>query len=319
MPLPMLPDTMAALEREFTVHRLWEAKDRTALLAKIAPTCRFASAGGHAVVDAPLIAALPKLEIVANFGVGYDTVDVKAAAARGIIVTNTPDVLNEEVADLAMGLLLATAREIPQADRYLRQGRWLKAAYPLTRGTLRGRTLGIVGLGRIGKAIAKRAEAFGLSIAYYGRRRQADVSFAYHDTLLGLAQAVDTLMIIVPGGAETRSMINAEVLEALGPNGILINVARGSVVDEDALAQALANKTILAAGLDVFAEEPQVPQALIDLDNVVLLPHVGSASNHTRAARSSTHGSRQRFHGVSGTGVIGPLPSRQDTRLSTTS
>jgi len=284
MPLPMLPDTMAALEREFTVHRLWEASDRPALLAQIAPTCRFASAGGHAVVDRPLIEALPKLEIIANFGVGYDSVDTAAVAERGIIVTNTPDVLNEEVADLAMGLLLATAREIPQADRYLRQGRWLKAAYPLTHGTLRGRTLGIVGLGRIGKAIAKRAEAFGLRIAYYGRRRQGEVAYPYYDSLVGLAEAVDTLMVIVPGGAETKGMIDAKVLRALGPNGILINVARGSVVDEEVLAKFLADRAILAAGLDVFVDEPRVPQALIDLDNVVLLPHVGSASKHTRAA-----------------------------------
>ena len=284
MPLPMLPDTMAALDREFTVHRLWEAPDRAALIAKIAPTTRFASAGGHAVVDRELIEALPKLEIIANFGVGYDTVDAKAAAEHGIIVTNTPDVLNEEVADLAMGLLLATAREIPQADRYLRQGRWLKAAYPLTHGTLRGRTLGIVGLGRIGKAIAKRAEAFGLKIAYYGRRRQADTAYPYYADLVALAEAVDTLMVIVPGGAETKGMIDARVLRALGPSGILINVARGSVVDEEVLAKFLADRAILAAGLDVFADEPRVPQALIDLDNVVLLPHVGSASKHTRAA-----------------------------------
>jgi len=275
---------MAALEREFTLHRLWEARDPETAIDGLATTVRFIAAGAHAPVDEALIKRLPRLEIVANFGVGYDSVDAVAAARHGVMVTNTPDVLNEEVADLALGLLIATVREIPQADRYLREGRWLKAAYPLTHGTLRGRTLGIVGLGRIGKAIARRAEAFGLKIAYHARREQPGTGYDYHPTLLGLAEAVDTLMLMVPGGPETRNMINGEVLKALGPNGILINMARGTVVDEAALVQALASKQILAAGLDVFAEEPKVPEGLIGLDNVVLLPHVGSASLHTREA-----------------------------------
>lgn len=284
LPAPLLPETMTALEGEFTLHRLWSADDRDAMLARLAGHCRFVGVGAHAIVDAALIDRLARLELIANFGVGYDAVDVAAAARRGIIVTNTPDVLNEEVADIAMGLLIATARQLPQADRYLRAGRWLEAPFPLTKGTLRGRSLGIVGLGRIGKAIARRAEAFGLTVSYYGRSKQDGVAYPYHATLLGLAKAVDTLMIIVPGGAETRSMVNAAVLEALGPTGILINVARGTVVDEPALIEALSRGTILGAGLDVFAEEPKVPQALIDLDNVVLLPHVGSASVHTRIA-----------------------------------
>ncbi|CAM5777142.1 glycerate dehydrogenase [Labrys miyagiensis] len=284
MPRPMQPHAMAVLEKEFTPHRLWEAADPAAMLAGLGDKVRFIAAGSHSVVDAAMIEALPKLEIIANFGVGYDTVDAVAAAKRGIIVTNTPDVLNEDVADLAMGLLISTARELPQAEKYLREGKWLGANYPLTRGTLRGRTLGIVGLGRIGKAIAKRAEAFGLKIAYFGRRRQADVAYPYYDSVLALAEAVDTLILILPGGPETRNIVNAEVLKALGPEGILINVARGTVVDEPALIAALQNKEILGAGLDVFAEEPKVPAALIALDNVVLLPHVGSASHHTRGA-----------------------------------
>ncbi|MDT3382000.1 2-hydroxyacid dehydrogenase [Labrys neptuniae] len=284
MPKPMLAQTVEALDQAFTVHKLWLADDPDAVLARIADRVRFLAAGGHAHVDEALIAALPKLEIIANFGVGYDSVDAAAAARHGVVVTNTPEVLNEDVADLAMALLLATIREVPQADRFLRQGKWLSENYPLTPATLRGRTLGIVGLGRIGKAIARRAEAFGLKIAYYGRRRQADVAYAYHSSVKALAEAVDTLMIIVPGGAETRHLVDAEVLKALGPDGVLINVARGSVVDEGALIEALRNRTILAAGLDVFADEPQVPEALVALDNAVLLPHVGSATIHTRRA-----------------------------------
>ncbi|MFC2252322.1 2-hydroxyacid dehydrogenase [Labrys portucalensis] len=284
MPKPMLAQTVEALDQAFTVHKLWLADDPDAVLARIADRVRFLAAGGHAHVDEALIAALPKLEIIANFGVGYDSVDAAAAARHGVVVTNTPEVLNEDVADLAMALLLATIREVPQADRFLRQGKWLSENYPLTPATLRGRMLGIVGLGRIGKAIARRAEAFGLKIAYYGRRRQADVAYAYHSSVKALAEAVDTLMIIVPGGAETRHLVDAEVLKALGPDGVLINVARGSVVDEGALIEALRNRTILAAGLDVFADEPQVPEALVALDNAVLLPHVGSATIHTRRA-----------------------------------
>lgn len=284
MPKPMLAHTVEALEQAFSVHKLWQAEDPAALLAQIADRVRFIAAGGHSHVDAAMIAALPKLEIIANFGVGYDTVDAVAAARHGVVVTNTPEVLNEDVADLAMALLLATIREVPQADRFLRQGKWLAGNYPLTRATLRGRTLGIVGLGRIGKAIARRAEAFGLKIAYYGRRRQDGVAYAYHASVQALAEAVDTLMIILPGGAETRHLIDAEVLKALGSEGVLINVARGSVVDEDALIEALRERTILAAGLDVFADEPHVPEALTALDNVVLLPHVGSATIHTRRA-----------------------------------
>jgi len=284
MPVAMLPRTMAAVEVAFTTHRLWEAPDGAALIATLAPRCRFLAAGGHAVVDAPLIRSLPRLEIIANFGVGYDLVDVAEAARRGIVVTNTPDVLTEEVADLAIGLLIATARELPQADHYLREGHWRNAPFPLTRGTLRGRSLGIVGLGRIGKAIARRAQGFDLPISYFGRTRQVDVPFRFYPTLVSLAEAVDTLVVMVPGGAGTKDMVDTKVLRALGPSGILINVSRGSVVDEVALIEALRSGTILAAGLDVFADEPNVPQALIGLPNVVLLPHVGSASEHTRHA-----------------------------------
>jgi lactate dehydrogenase-like 2-hydroxyacid dehydrogenase len=210
-------------------------------------------------------------------------VDVAEAARRGVTVTNTPDVLTDEVADLAVGLLIATVRRLPQVDRYLRAGKWLEKPYPLT-GTLRGRRVGIVGLGRIGKAIARRLEAFDLPIAYHGRSRQEDVAYAYHPTLVGLAEAVDVLVLVTPGGPETKGMVDAGVLRALGPDGVLINVARGSVVDERALIEALRDGVIASAGLDVFEDEPRVPAELVAMDHVVLLPHVGSASVHTRNA-----------------------------------
>ncbi|MCA1298325.1 2-hydroxyacid dehydrogenase [Stappia indica] len=244
---------------------------------------RGVASGAHAPVGPELLQRLPALEIVANFGVGYDSVDVACCAEGGIVVTNTPDVLTEEVADTALGLLLMTARELSASERWLRAGRWARdGAYPLTRTTLRGRTLGILGLGRIGKAIARRAEAFGLTVMYHGRHRQEDVAYPYFETLEGLAGACDTLMVVAPGGAETRHLIDAKILKALGPEGIVINIGRGTVIDEAALIEALKAGTILAAGLDVFEHEPRVPQALIDMDNVVLLPHVGSASQHTR-------------------------------------
>lgn len=280
---PMHPVVAEGLGARHTLHRLDTAADPEALLAEVAPRIRGLAVGAQTPVDAALMDRLPNLEIVANFGVGYDTVDARAAAARGIVVTNTPDVLTDEVADLTLGLLLATLRRIPQAERYLRAGRWPEAPFPLS-PSLRGRRIGILGLGRIGQAIARRLEGFGVAIAYHGRSRQADVPYAYHPTLLGLAEAVHVLIVVAPGGPETAGLIDAAVLRALGPEGVLINVARGSLVDEAALAAALREGTIQAAGLDVFAKEPHVPAELIDLDNAVLLPHVGSASHHTRAA-----------------------------------
>lgn len=278
---PVMPVITDQLARRFPLSRLWEAADRDAFLAAVGPRIRGVVAGGP--VDAALVARLPALEIVSNFGVGYDGVDTAACAARGIVVTNTPDVLTDEVADLALGLLLATVRELPQADRYLRAGRWLERPYPLT-ATLRGRRIGILGLGRIGRAIASRCAAFGLDIAYHGRNPQPDMPYAYYDSVAGLAEAVDILMVVAPGGPATRNIVDAGVLRTLGPDGILINVARGSLVDETALIEALEAGTIRAAGLDVFADEPRVPDRLVARDNVVLLPHVGSASVHTRDA-----------------------------------
>jgi len=204
------------------------------------------------------------------------------AAAHGITVTNTPDVLTEEVADTALGLLLCTVREFPQAERYLRAGKWRQKAYPLTKASLRNRTVGLVGMGRIGQTIARRLEAMRVPVVYHSRRPAAGVSYRHYPKLTDMARDVGILLVITPGGAATRNLIDAEVLEALGPDGILINMARGSVVDEPALIKALADKTIMAAGLDVYAKEPEVPQALIAMDNVVLFPHLGSATVATR-------------------------------------
>jgi lactate dehydrogenase-like 2-hydroxyacid dehydrogenase len=273
------------LEPTFTIHRLNEATDRDALIAAIADRVRaFAVTYSNQKVSGELMARFPKLELVATFGVGYDHVDAKWAGAHGIIVTHTPDVLTEEVADTAFGLLLCTVRELPQAERYLRAGKWEKQHYPLTAATLRNRTVGMVGMGRIGRAIARRLDAFAVPVAYHARRPVEGVPYKHYPSLIAMAEGVDTLMVIVPGGAETRNLIDAKVLDALGPQGIVINMARGTVVDEAALIAALQEKKIFAAGLDVYANEPKVPKALIDMENVVLFPHLGSATIYTRAA-----------------------------------
>ncbi|WBQ05986.1 2-hydroxyacid dehydrogenase [Kribbella sp. CA-293567] len=279
---PMNEVVQTGLAEHFEVIRLWEAGDPDAVLAERAKEITAVATGG-AEIDGPFLDRLPALRLVASFGVGYDKIDATVAAERGVIVTNTPGVLDDEVADTAMGLLLMTARELSRAERHLRAGAWTERSYPLTKATLSGRTMGILGLGRIGEAIARRAQAFGISIAYHNRHRK-DVAYSYYSTLLELAAAVDILMIVIPGGDETRHLVDAQVLKALGTDGILINVARGTVVDEEALVEALRTNTILSAGLDVFEHEPEVHPGLLDLGNAVLLPHVGSASVPTRDA-----------------------------------
>jgi lactate dehydrogenase-like 2-hydroxyacid dehydrogenase len=270
------------LSTVFTVHRLPE-KDAEATLAAIAPRLRaIAVSSVTDRVDAALMARLPRLEIVSTFGVGYDHIDAIWAGAHGIVVTNTPDVLTEEVADTAIGLLLCTAREFVEAERYVRAGKWLQKGYPLSKATLRNRTVGLVGMGRIGKAIARRLDAMAVPVVYHARRPAAGVPYRHYPDLIEMARAVDVLLVIVPGGAETNNLIGREVLAALGPDGILINMARGSVVDEPALIKALQDKTILTAGLDVFVREPQVPAELLAMEHVVLFPHLGSASIYTR-------------------------------------
>jgi lactate dehydrogenase-like 2-hydroxyacid dehydrogenase len=278
-PKPTIVDGLAP----FTVHRLSEAKDRDAFLAGIAPRVRaIASSVTSEKIDAGLMAKLPRLEILATFGVGYDHVDTAWAAEHGVTVTNTPQVLTEEVADTALGLLLCTVREFPQAERYLRAGKWVERAYPLTKATLRDRTVGMVGMGAIGQAIARRLDAMQVPVVYHSRRPSAGVRYRHYPKLMDMARDVGVLMVIVPGGPETKNLIDADVLAALGPDGILINMARGSVVDEQALIKALKERTILSAGLDVYLREPQVPQELIEMEHVVLFPHLGSGSVYTR-------------------------------------
>jgi lactate dehydrogenase-like 2-hydroxyacid dehydrogenase len=282
MQVPLNDVVTAACADRFDVIRLWEAPDRDALLdSRGKDVAAIATNGGP--VDADLMSRLPNLEIVANFGVGYDSIDATEAARRGVVVTNTAGALDAEVADTAMGLLLMAVRELGQAERYLRSGCWPTGEYPLTALTLSGRRMGVLGLGRIGEAIAARATAFGVDVAYHNRSRK-DSAYRYYPTLLEMARDVDVLMVVVPGGAETRHLVDADVLAALGPEGILVNVARGSVVDEQALVEALRAGSIRSAALDVFEHEPRVPQELLDMDHVVLLPHVGSASVPTRNA-----------------------------------
>jgi lactate dehydrogenase-like 2-hydroxyacid dehydrogenase len=278
----MMPAVERELDAHFAVHRTATRSVRE-IVAEHGSDIRGIATRGRELTDAALIEALPRLEIVSNFGVGYDSIDVAAAKGRGVVVTNTPNVLDDEVADFTLGLLLSTIRRLPQADRYLRAGRWrAEGPFPLS-ATLRDRTVGLLGMGRIGERIARRLAAFDVPVVYHARHPRPDVPYRHYPDLVAMARDVDTLVAIIPGGPATRHLVNAEVLEALGPRGILVNVARGSVVDEAALIRALQAGTIHAAGLDVFADEPRVPQALVDLDNVVLIPHAGSATHHTRA------------------------------------
>ncbi|WP_237751530.1 2-hydroxyacid dehydrogenase [Sphingobium sp. DC-2] len=280
---PLLPIADALLKDRFTVHRLWEQEDAARYLEEIGPGIRGIATTHQFGAVNRILDQLPNARIISSFGVGYEHIDAEDAARRGIVVTNTPDVLDDDVADLALALTLATLRQIPQADRHVRSGRWLSGPYPLT-PTLRGRTVGILGMGRIGKAIARRFEGFGVDIAYHARHRQDGLGYAYHDSAVALAAASDLLVVIVPGGAATRHLVDMQVLNALGPQGVLINVARGSVMDEAALVEALEEGRILAAGLDVYQDEPNVPARLLAMDQLVLLPHVGSATVHTRNA-----------------------------------
>jgi hydroxypyruvate reductase len=279
---PLMPFLMDALHGEYTVHDRIHVSDPAAF-AVVAPRIRAIVANGEAKVPRELIAQLPALEVISVFGVGYDGVDVAAAHARGIPVTNTPDVLNDDVADLALGLLLSVARRIPQADRFVRDGEWAQGPIALAR-KVTGARIGIVGIGRIGQAIAHRALAFGMEVAYTARSPRAGVPYTYHPDAVALAASVDFLVVITPGGDATRGMINAKVLQALGPQGYLVNVARGSVVDQPALVAALQDGVIAGAALDVFIDEPNVPVELRAMPNVVLTPHMGSGTRETREA-----------------------------------
>jgi lactate dehydrogenase-like 2-hydroxyacid dehydrogenase len=279
---PLKPVVVKGLDAICTVHRAAETQDQDTFFKAHSDVHAIACSDTAYRIPGTLMAHFPKLEIVSSFGVGYDHMDVKYASTHNVVLTNTPNVLTEEVADTALGLLLSTVRELPQAERFVRAGKWLERGYPLTKATLRNRTVGIVGMGAIGQAIARRLDAFGVPVVYHTRKPRREVSYLHCPNLIEMARTVDILTVIVPGGPGTANLINAEVLDALGPDGILINMARGSVVDEPALIKALQEKRIMAAGLDVFAKEPNVPAEFIAMDNVVLFPHLGSASVYTR-------------------------------------
>lgn len=277
---PLLASCEEELAQRYTVHKLHEASDPQALLSRISPNVR-AIAGGS--VDAALMDALPKLEIIANFGVGYDSIDTAAARARNIRVTNTPNVLSDAVAEMAIGLMIALARQIPRGDQFVRAGKWPSGQFGLFT-ELTGKTVGILGLGRIGKEIASRAQAMKMRVVYYGRKQQPTEPHVFYDNLTDMARDSDWLVVIAPGGKSTDGLVSREVLEALGPDGRIVNIARGTLIDEMAMIELLQSGGLAGAALDVFVDEPEVPAALSTLDNVVLSPHQGSATRQTRDA-----------------------------------
>jgi lactate dehydrogenase-like 2-hydroxyacid dehydrogenase len=279
---PLKPSLEKTLRDDYAAYVLPD--DPAEFLAAHGDEIRVVVTSGRTGVNAALMAALPNLGAVVNFGVGYDTTDVDAAAARGVVVSNTPDVLTDCVADTAVGLVIDVMRQFSAADRYVRAGRWpSEGNYPLTR-QVSNKLVGIIGLGRIGGAIAQRLSAFGCAIWYHNRRPVAESPYPYVGSPVELARDVDVLIVAAAGGAGTQGLVSREVIDALGAKGYLVNIARGSVVDEDALVDALAGGRLAGAGLDVFADEPAVPKALLGMDNVVLLPHVGSGTVETRAA-----------------------------------
>jgi hydroxypyruvate reductase len=291
---PLPPFFAKPLNEHFIVHDLHGAADRRAFINEIAPRTRAMVAFGGSQIKAEQLDNFPHLEIVAVFGVGYDGIPLAACEAKKIKVTNTPDVLNDEVADTALALTLMTLRRFVDAQKFVERGDWPKGQFPLTR-SLRGKTVGIIGLGRIGKAIATRLEAFKANVVYHGRSKQ-DVAYRFCPNLIEMAREVDVLLAITPGGAGTKHLVNAEVFAALGAEGYFINVARGSVVDETALVVAIENNTIAGAGLDVFEGEPKVPEALFNRPNVVLFPHVASATLETRVAMGNLVIENLRLH-----------------------
>jgi hydroxypyruvate reductase len=301
------PLLVPQLQAAFESHVMPDLDE--AVFLSLAPHVRGIAASGDSKVPAALIEQLPALEVISVMGVGYDGVDVAAAKARGIMVTHTPNVLNDDVADLALGLMLSASRQLPAADRFVRSGLWLQGNMPLAR-KMSGARLGIVGMGRIGQAIAQRALGFNMGIAYTARSAKLALPYVYHPSAEALAANVDFLVVITPGGAGTRHLINAAVLKALGPKGFLVNVARGSVVDEQALVEALEAGTIAGAGLDVFEDEPRVPQRLLDLHKVVLTPHIGSATAATRQAMADLAFNNLAAH-LAGRTVLTPVPECQ--------
>jgi lactate dehydrogenase-like 2-hydroxyacid dehydrogenase len=287
--------TMATLQAEFSSHNLFEASEKNSFFEKLAPRVRGLATFGPMPVDGKLMDALPKLEIISNFGVGVDAINLEDAKKRKIIVTNTPEVLNECVADTALALVLNTLRKLPQSEQHLRAGNWAsRGPYPLTT-SVGGKVLGVLGLGRIGEAVAKRAMACGMTIRYHNRNKK-DVPYPYDPDPVTLAKNSDVLMVVTPGGATTSKLVNEKVLQALGPEGYLVNIARGSVVDEPVLLRYLKEKKIAGAGLDVYADEPRVPPEFFTLENAVLFPHVASATVETRKAMGDLQVENLRRH-----------------------
>lgn len=281
---PQLLGTMADLADEFVMYPIWEAEDLDKLITEVAPRIRGIATNGSKGATAEFMDQFPNLEMIGSFGVGYDAIDVAHAKSRGVVVTNTPGVLVEGVAEMGMALMLSTTRRIAEGDRYVRDGRWpVEGDLPLGR-SLAGKKLGIVGLGDIGSRLAEMATVFKMQISYFGPNNKPAYPYTYQPDLVKLAENSDYLMISCKGGEETRDLVTAEVIEALGPDGMLINISRGTVVDEDALLSALQTGELGFAGLDVFDKEPQVPAGFSELDNVLLAPHVGSATTETRQA-----------------------------------
>lgn len=304
MPRPVLASVEESLTSEYTVHRLWQAEDKDAFLREVGPKIR-GIATFHGA-SAELMDACPNLEIVSSFGVGYDAVDVEHARAKGIHVSNTPSVLDDAVAEITFGLMLALCRRIPQADAYLRAGRWVsEGPHPFT-GELTGATVGILGLGRIGKEFARRAQAFKMRVVYHGRTEQPFQPYQYYDDLEAMARDVDWLVCIAPGGPATRRIVSRRVMEALGPKGGLVSIGRGTSVDEPAMVELLQSGALGGAALDVFEDEPNVPEALFALDNVVLSPHQGSATHKTRWAMGDLVVRNLRAH-FAGEPLISPV------------
>ncbi len=302
---PVYEPTMRALAERYRVHKLWEQTDPQAYLSRSHPEIRAVVTSGVSGFRGTQIACLPNLEIVACFGVAHGTLDLAYARERGIVVTNTPDNSTDTVADLALGLMLSVMRRIGEADRYLRAGAWEKKPFPMATG-LTGKTCGLVGLGNIGRAIARRAEACGMRPVYHGPRRKPDVNYPFFDSLEALAGEADCLVVACPDRPETQNLVNARVIKALGQGGFLVNIARGSVVDEGALIAALKEGVIAGAGLDVFPDEPRVSPELRAMDNVVLTPHIGTSTNEIRQERSELVLANLKEH-FSGNPVLTPV------------
>ena len=300
------PFLVERLQKEFTLHDFANPADPDKLLEDVGPSIRGIVAGGMKGPNANLINRLENLEIISSFSVGFDATDVVAAQARGVIVTHTPEVLTGDVADLAMTFILMAPRRIGEAERFLRSGKWLQGRMDLGT-TVRGKRLGILGLGRIGRAVARRAEVFGLNIAYYDTKPMGDLAYRSYPTLRDLAAASDMLLVACEGGTATRGLVDADVLNALGPDGFLINTARGPIVDQAALVAALSDKRIAGAALDVFDGEPQVPAELMAMENVVLTPHIASSTRETRRAMGDLVYDNLRAH-FDGKQVLTPVP-----------